>query len=94
MRANVFADMDDSGVDWSPRFGAVCLFCGHASRKHKWTRVMRWNGPSRTRYHCCEACGGRFKSIEFDITAAVSAGYLHTCGIKGAPETPMALCEN
>ncbi len=59
-----------SGVDFSPRSGAVCPWCG---QKAKGYRTLPWEDMTRIRYHRCEnlACplckmGVTIKSIEVD----------------------------
>ncbi len=47
-------DEAESGVDYSPRTGARCPWCGARARIY---RTMPWDGPIRVRYHRCEASG-------------------------------------
>lgn len=38
------------GVDYSPRFGALCPYCGDRA---KVTTTRPWEGSVRVRYHRC-----------------------------------------
>jgi len=60
----------ESGVDYSPRTGALCPGCGQRTRPHK---TLPWDGNIRIRYHRCDAegcllaaMGQSFKSVEVD----------------------------
>jgi len=50
------------GVDWSPKWGAICPRCG--KKKCDVTRTMKWEGNTRIRYHKCKYCKKSFKSLE------------------------------
>jgi hypothetical protein len=63
-----------AGVDYSPRTGATCPWCGRRSRIYK---TMPWEDTTRIRYHQCEnhACVMAsmrisIKSIEVDPATA------------------------
>jgi len=43
-----------SGVDFSPRFGAPCPWCGQRSKIYK---TMAWEDNVRVRYHRCYTGG-------------------------------------
>lgn len=58
----VAIDLVRHGVDWSARDGGVCPACGKI--RCKITRTMPWEGTTRTRYHRCEKCELRFKSLD------------------------------
>lgn len=49
-------------VDWSARDGAVCPVCG--TRRCRVTSTTAWSGKVRERYHRCQCCTHRFKSVE------------------------------
>jgi len=57
--------MRGTGVDYSPRHGARCPQCG-ADQVPKY-KTMPWDDSIRVRYHRCNGCGCRFKSIQSDI---------------------------
>lgn len=66
-----------SGVDYSPRLGAICPWCGKRAKIYK---TLPWEDRVRVRYHRCEnvACvvGAlrlTIKSIEVD-TVEISDG--------------------
>lgn len=59
-----------AGVDYSPRVGAICPWCG---KKARIVRTMPWEDNTRIRYHRCETKGcamekmrDSIKSIEID----------------------------
>lgn len=59
-----------NGIDYSPRLGAVCPWCGN---KTKIVRTMPWEDSTRIRYHLCQTTGcamakmgDTIKSIEID----------------------------
>lgn len=61
----------EQGVDYSPRFGAVCPECGKV--KLKAYKTMPWKSGMRYRYHRCDnpaclvcALGVTVKSVEMD----------------------------
>jgi len=61
----------ENGVDYSPRLGALCPWCG---KKAKVYSTKKWDGPYRIRYHRCETSrclikmsGGTIKSLEVDL---------------------------
>lgn len=63
------------GVDYSPRSGASCPWCGSRTRI---TNTQKWDGDFRIRYHRCEkkgcvlaTMGVSIKSIEADIKERV-----------------------
>lgn len=63
-------DTAAAGVDYSPRTGATCPWCGRKSRIYK---TMPWEDATRVRYHVCDngACvmaslRVTIKSIEID----------------------------
>lgn len=58
------------GVDYSPRLGAICPWCG---KRAKIVKTLPWEDRTRIRYHRChtEGClmatmGNSIKSIEVD----------------------------
>lgn len=64
-------DRAAAGVDFSPRTGAICPWCGKKSKIYK---TMPWEDATRIRYHQCD--NGRcviaslrvsIKSIEVDM---------------------------
>ena len=62
----------ENGVDYSPRLGALCPWCGH---KTKITRTTPWDDNIRVRYHRCHHRGCvleklkiSVKSIEVDMS--------------------------
>lgn len=68
-----------SGVDYTPRHGAICPWCG--TTKLPITRTMKWEGQTRTRYHKCPTPSCiiakleiGIKSIEEDHSATGDAG--------------------
>jgi hypothetical protein len=63
-----------SGVDFSPRLGALCPWCGSKSKIYK---TNPWDGGTRIRYHQCLRSGcilaalkTTIKSIEVDNVTA------------------------
>ncbi len=63
----------ESGVDYSPKFGALCPWCGKKTKIYKTTP---WDENLRIRYHRCQndrcalaATGVTVKSIEIDNVA-------------------------
>ncbi|BCL59953.1 hypothetical protein DGMP_06460 [Desulfomarina profundi] len=61
-----------NGVDYSPRLGGLCPWCGEKSRIYKTTP---WEGNTRIRYHRCKNPGCvlaamkiTIKSIEVDTS--------------------------
>lgn len=63
-------DKAASGVDYSPRLGCLCPWCGNKAKIYKTTK---WEGGTRIRYHRCEktgcvlaATGATIKSIEVE----------------------------
>ena len=63
-----------AGVDFSPKKGALCPWCGSRS---KVTNTQPWDGNYRVRYHRCQnmSCvlstmGVSIKSIEVDYFEA------------------------
>lgn len=59
-----------AGVDFSPRHGALCPWCG---KKATIYRTLPWEDATRIRYHRCEhsecplsALGVGIKSVEVD----------------------------
>ena len=40
----------ETGVDYSPRHGACCPYCGHRTKVRD---TLPWSGNSRIRYHAC-----------------------------------------
>ena len=59
-----------SGVDYSPRYGAICPWCG---KRAKITRTTPWEDSIRLRYHRClntkcilNAMNISIKSLEVD----------------------------
>ncbi len=61
------------GVDYSPRSGASCPWCGKKTRIY---RTLPWDGRLRVRYHRCyqrgcpiASMGVSIKSIEVDPVA-------------------------
>ena len=63
----------ENGVDFSPRLGARCPWCGERARIY---RTMPWEDTVRIRYHRCEtagcvlaALGTTIKSIQEDTDA-------------------------
>lgn len=44
----------ENGVDYSPRYGALCPACGNRARIYS---TKPWEGITRTRYHYCETAG-------------------------------------
>ena len=64
-----------NGVDFSPRTGATCPWCG---RETKITKTMPWDETIRIRYHRCRnkrcvlaVMGVSIKSIEVDRSGMV-----------------------
>ncbi|NDY41264.1 transcriptional regulator [Dissulfurirhabdus thermomarina] len=60
----------ESGVDYSPRTGARCPWCGGRARIY---RTLPWDGAARVRYHLCRstacplaALRVTIKSVEVD----------------------------
>ena len=58
------------GVDYSPRYGALCPWCG---KKARITATRPWDESTRIRYHRCEssecvlsALRVNIKSVEAD----------------------------
>jgi len=41
----------EQGVDYNPKHGVACPFCGHKTRIHI---TKPWSGNSRIRYHRCQ----------------------------------------
>ncbi len=41
----------ENGVDFSPRHGARCPWCGRRTRIYA---TRPWDGPVRVRYHYCQ----------------------------------------
>ena len=54
----------ESGVDYSPRRGARCPWCGGRCRIY---RTMRWDGPVRVRYHRCDRKGCVVAAMKLSI---------------------------
>ncbi|MCL2791286.1 MAG: hypothetical protein FWD79_11725 [Desulfobulbus sp.] len=54
----------ESGVDYSPRFGALCPSCGKPA---KIVRTLSWEGDTRIRYHRCLTPGCILSSINQSI---------------------------
>ena len=61
----------ENGVDFSPRFGAVCPFCGRPNLRVHGSKP--WDGDCRIRYHRCHnpGCylhqiGQTIKSVQVD----------------------------
>lgn len=57
MKAAVATAMEEAGagVDYSPRHGAVCPWCGR--KRIPVYRTMPWSGGARVRYHHCPTKG-------------------------------------
>lgn len=55
---------DCPAVDYSPRLGAVCPICGQ--EKCRVCGTSPWSGSVRERWHRCQRCEMRFKSVEVD----------------------------
>jgi len=69
-RIAAITETASSGVDYSPRLGALCPACG---KKAKIIKTMPWEDRIRIRYHKClsqrcilAAIGRGIKSIEVD----------------------------
>lgn len=69
-RIAAITETASSGVDYSPRLGALCPACG---KKAKIIRTLPWEDRIRIRYHKClskrcvlAAMGRGIKSIEVD----------------------------
>lgn len=67
----VYVQKAAAGVDYSPRYGAICPCCGNRA---KIMRTMPWEDNTRLRYHRCGntrclicATGQTIKSIEVDM---------------------------
>ena len=65
-----------AGVDYSPRAGATCPWCGERAKIYK---TLPWECGTRIRYHRCQniKCvlfrfSATIKSIEADIVKEVS----------------------
>lgn len=68
-------EISQAGVDYTPRYGAICPWCG--TKKLPVARTMPWDGSTRVRYHKCpgKSCiisklGIGIKSIEEDYYAS------------------------
>ncbi len=64
-----------AGVDYSPRYGALCPWCGRRAKIYK---TLPWEDRLRVRYHRCtgKGCvivrmGITIKSIEVDNVEVV-----------------------
>jgi len=53
-----------AGVDYSPRDGAICPWCGC---KAKIYRTMPWVGGVRVRYHRCHESGCAMHALNITI---------------------------
>lgn len=67
-----------AGVDYSPRTGATCPWCGAERMRTVTTRP--WEGDARVRFHLCSnprcllaSLGQRVKSVEVDALAEGAA---------------------
>lgn len=72
-KAKIVKAKDDAaaGVDYSPRLGAICPWCGCRAKIYK---TLPWEDRVRIRYHRCiddrcvvAALGLTIKSIEVDV---------------------------
>lgn len=65
-------DLAAAGVDYSPRHGAICPWCGGRA---KIIKTLPWEDKLRVRYHRCNAPGcvlaslhTTIKSVEADLS--------------------------
>jgi len=52
------------GVDYSPRFGATCPWCGRRAKIYKTTP---WEDNTRIRYHRCSKAGCVLATMNISI---------------------------
>lgn len=52
------------GVDYSPRLGAICPWCGNKAKVYK---TMPWEDNTRVRYHHCVAAGCAMAMMDYSI---------------------------
>ncbi len=61
----------ESGVDYSPKYGALCPCCG---KKTRVTHTKAWAGQSRIRYHRCDNGTCHLHTKEQSIKSVESLG--------------------
>lgn len=54
----------ENGVDYSPKYGALCPWCGN---KTKITRTAPWDENVRVRYHRCHHPGCVIAKLQISV---------------------------
>jgi len=73
------------GVSYHRKHGAECPECGQQKARIK--NTLPWEEGLRQRYHDCQSCGTRFKSLEEDPEQKPEAS---VSGFRSNPMHPLA----